>query len=86
MQIQSPGLYDLPLANCNRCLVVRILQDKHFGLEEGFDQPTCLGLWKNHLPTRFEAYKKISPRIMFHTRIRCTYQQPALLIQGENCL
>ena len=56
--LASSRLYGLPLANCNRCLVVRILQDKHLGLEEEPDQRTCLGLWKNYLPTRFEAYRK----------------------------
>ena len=53
----KPRVYSLPLANRNRCLVVRILQDKHFGLEEGLDQLTCLGLWKKkYLPALFEAF------------------------------
>ena len=30
--------------------------------------------------------EKISIGMTFHTRIQCTYQQPALLIQDENCL
>lgn len=51
------GSYHIPLANSNRSLVVRILQNKHFGLKEEPVQLTALSQSGSDLPIQFEACK-----------------------------